>query len=344
MAGLALAVTVTAHAVRPSAAGLRVGARRMLAGLGPAGTGARIAVRGMTNRYVVRSLAVLVAVWFVASILSPAAEAQTIVNGIAEEWRRASLIWSGRLLRNAQRLFVLLAGFEVVASAMILLLKPKRLDEAAGGFVIKILIMSICFFCITSFELVVPRIYESFVAAGQQAAFVPNLNPARVAGLGVVLCGKIYWQAATGPLFFNGLTMIVVIIVALMVALAFTGIACQIVYSLVEGYVVMSAGVFFLGFASFRGTATLADNYINYLFYSGTKILVLYLLVPICVTVATGWANQLDNTAFFDFTGPLEILVGACVLCGLVMFLPGTFASRITGGASLGIAQSLRNN
>lgn len=295
------------------------------------------------NRHVLRALAVFVAVWFVAAMVTPSAEAQSVVSGMTEQWRQASLIWGGRLLHSAQRLFVLLAGFEVVASAMVLLLKPKRLDEAAGGFVIKILVMSLCFFAITSFELLVPPVFDGFVAAGQQASLVPTLNPARVAGVGILTAGKIIAGASLGPPVLNAPFFFVGIVVALLVLLAFAGIACQVVYCLVEGYVVMSAGLFFLGFASFRGTAMLADNYLMYVAHCGIKVFILYLLVPIGLEVTYNWP-PLSIAPLIDMTAPFEMLMGACIFCGLVMFLPGAFASKITGGASLGIAQALRNN
>ncbi|MDB4950467.1 MAG: conjugal transfer protein TrbL [Gemmatimonadetes bacterium] len=303
----------------------------------------RNAARAKVNRLALRVLALAVAGLFVTAIIAPHAAGQQVVSGMTEQWRQASLMWGGRLLRSAQRLFVLLAGFEVVASAMVLLLGSKRLDEAAGGFVIKILVMSLCFFAMTSFELIVPPIFDSFVAAGQQASLVPSLNPAQVAGIGILTAGKILAGSTLGPPMLNTPLFIIGMIVALLVLLAFAGIACQIVYCLVEGYVVMSAGLFFLGFASFRGTATLADNYLTYVMHCGIKVMMLYLLVPIGSTIAQNWP-PLSLAPLLDMTAPFEMLMGSCVFCGLVMFLPGAFASKITGGASLGIAQALRNN
>lgn len=300
------------------------------------------AVRRAGVRRAVRWTMALVAILLLAALLAAPAEAQD-VNAMTTQWRAASLAWGGRLLRNAQRLFVLLAGFEVVASAMVLLLKPKRLDDAAGGFVLKILVMSICFFALTSFEMVVPPIYESFIAAGQQATLVPSLNPAQIAGIGIMTAGKILAGAATGLPVINTPFFILGMVVSLLVLLAFAGIACQVAYCLVEGYVVMSAGLFFLGFAGFRGTAALADNYLMYVVHCGIKVFILYLLVPIGNTVALSWP-PLSLTPILDLTAPFEMLMGACVFCGLVMFLPGAFASRITSGATLGIAQALRSN
>ena len=303
----------------------------------------RVGARVLANRHALQALGIAAAGLVVMAMIAPHAEGQQVVSGMTEQWRLASLMWGGRLLRGAQRLFVVLAGFEVVASGMVLLLGSKRLDEAAGGFVIKILVMSLCFFAMTSFELVVPRIFDSFVAAGQQASLVPSLNPAQVAGIGILTAGKILGGSTMGPLSLNLPLLFLGMIVALLVLLAFCGIACQIVYCLVEGYVVMSAGLFFLGFASFRGTATLADNYLTYVMHCGIKVMMLYLLVPIGSSIAQEWP-PLSLAPLIDMTAPFEMLMGSCVFCGLVMFLPGAFASKITGGASLGIAQALRNN
>lgn len=301
--------------------------------------------RARLLRVGVRALALLAAAAFLAVLFAPEAEGQRIVNEITESYRTASLIWAGRLVRNAQRLFVLLAGFEIVASATILLLKPKRLDEAAGGFVLKILVMSVCFFAITSFELLIPNLFEGFVEAGRTASVVPSLNPAMVAGMGVGLAGKLIWGAIAGPMVLNPPMVMTAIVLAMLVVLCFAGIACQIVYTLVEGYVVMSAGVLFLGFASFRGTAQLADNYITYVMHVGTKVFLLYMLVPIGVSAISRVSDRLAASSFFlDLTAPIEAFLVVAVFCGLVCVLPQSFASKITGGASLGIANALRNN
>lgn len=285
------------------------------------------------------------AVVFVAGVLAPEVFGQSVPNGITDQYRVASLAWATRLTQSARRIFVLLAAFEVVASAMILLMKPKRLDETAGGFVLKMLVMSLCFLGITGFEMVIPPLFETFVQAGKDAAFVPTLNPSEIAGIGILISGAMLGAGVIGGVLIpNPVLLAFSAVCALLIALAFTAIACQVVYTLVEGYVVMSAGVFFLGFASFRGTATLADNYIMYVVHVGIKLFILYLLVPIGVTVAKTWPVALLRTGMLDLTAGLEVLVGACIFCGLVMFLPGTFASRITSGANLGIAQALRGN
>jgi type IV secretion system protein TrbL len=300
--------------------------------------------RRLRRPVLLRLLFAVVAVALVAGLVAPTLAAQSIVNGMAEQFRESSMLWTGRLLRNAQRVFVLLAGFEVVASALILLLKPKRLDEAGGAFVLKILVMSVCFLGITSFELVVPPIYETFVHVGQSASIVPSLNPGQVSGIGIATAGQVMLGGLTSWGALSPNFLLGVLIVAFIIVLCFAAIACQIVYTLVEGYVVMSAGIFYLGFASFRGTAQMADNYIMYLVYVGTKLFMLYLLVPIGVSIAMTWKSQLENATILDFTAPWEICIGALIFAGLVCFLPGSFANRITSGANLGIAQALRSN
>lgn len=285
-----------------------------------------------------------VAAVFVLAMFVPEAFGQPVANGITDQYRTASLVWATRLTQSARRVFVLLAAFEVVASAMILLMKPKKLDDAAGGFVIKMMVMSLCFLGITGFEMVIPPLFETFVQAGKDAAFVPTLNPSQIAGIGILISGAMLAGGVLGSLGTNIVLLALTAVCALLVALAFAAIACQVVYTLVEGYVVMSAGVFFLGFASFRGTATLADNYIMYVVHVGIKLFILYLIVPIGITVAKTWPLALLRAGFMDLQAGLEVLIGACIFCGLVLFLPGTFASRITSGANLGIAQALRSN
>lgn len=298
--------------------------------------------RGANRRWIVRTCGLTLLVLATMALVASDAAGQRFVNEITESYRAASLLWTGRLIRNAQRMFALLAGFEVIVTATLLLLRPKRLDEAAGNFVLKLLVLSLCFFAITSFDLLLPKIFDSYVQAGQTVSIV-TLNPAMVGGMGLMLAGKIMAGAAIGPLGLNPAMMQIGLVVGLLVVLAFAAIACQIVYSLVEAYVLFGLGPFFLAFAGFRATAKIFDNYTNYIFYAGTKVFLLYGLVPTGVVAISRLSDVLNANPFFlDLTGPLEAFLVVASFCGLVCFLPQSFASRMTNGVDFDVSGALK--
>ena len=85
----------------------------------------------------------------------------------------------------------------------------------------------------------------------------------------------------------------------------------------------LGAGVLFLGFSAFRGTASFAENLIAYAFHVGVKIFFLYLLVAVGVHLTSVWADYLLLTILdpFDLTIYSQILAGSLVLAGTVIYL-----------------------
>ena len=85
---------------------------------------------------------------------------------------------------------------------------------------------------------------------------------------------------------------------AVVIFIAYLAIAIQFVVAMVESYLVIGAGVIFLGFGGSRWTAAYVERYIAYAVSVGMKILVLYLLIGAGMTVSQGWiANCAQNAA-----------------------------------------------
>ena len=75
---------------------------------------------------------------------------------------------------------------------------------------------------------------------------------------------------------------------AVVIFIAYLAIAIQFVVAMVESYLVIGAGVIFLGFGGSRWTAAYVERYIAYAVSVGMKILVLYLLVGAGMTRLSG--------------------------------------------------------
>src|SRR6266508_4388826 len=89
-------------------------------------------------------------------------------------------------------------------------------------------------------------------------------------GLGALLWmtqGRDAEQISGGLLrkiIWIGFMYAVLLVAAFGVLFAFLLIALQLLFTLIESYIVTGAGVFLLGFAAFRGTATISERYLGY--------------------------------------------------------------------------------
>ena len=281
------------------------------------------------------------------AIAEPAlAQAQNppVLDGIANQYRDASRLWRPRLIPIAQQLFMLLASLEFAVSGMAWALRRDRLDDIAAKFLLKFTLVAFLLALITSFTFWIPPIVNGFAAAGERAIGTGGtISPSGIMDIGRESSLTILNALDIGVMLSNPAMAIYGALAALLVALAYTAIAAQLVLVLVESYVVLGGGVLFLGFSAFRGTAVFAENLIAYTFGIGIKIFLLYLIVGLGSQIARGWIPLIQSSSFFGPASPLlQVVGGSIIFAVLAIRVPNAVASRLSGSSSFGIANALR--
>jgi P-type conjugative transfer protein TrbL len=281
-------------------------------------------------------------------LLVPAiAHAQTqqpVLDGIANQYRDASRLWRPRLIPIAQQLFMLLASIEFAVSGLVWALRHDRLDDIAAKFLLKFTLTAFLLALITSFTLWIPPIVNGFAAAGERAiGSSGTISPSGIIDIGRETSLSILSALDVGVMLSNPAMAIYGAIAAFVVALAYTAIAAQLVFVLVESYVVLGGGVLFLGFAAFRGTAGFAENLISYTFGIGIKIFLLYLIVGLGSQIARSWIPLIQSSSFFGPASPLlQVVGGSMIFAVLAIRVPNSVAARLSGTSTFGIAHALR--
>lgn len=268
---------------------------------------------------------------------------QGILDEMALDYKTISFTWLDRLIPVAQRVFVLLAGIEFVISGAIWLLRGDQLDRAVGQFILKFAFLSFAFALIVSFEFWVPEIVNGFVQAGAVGSGQGLIGPSRVLDIGDQIYVAMAEATRTVTVLVNPVSVLTIWLAAALTTLCYVGVAVMLVLVLVESYLVLGAGVVFLGFAGFRATAPFAENYILYAFHVGIKLFIIHLLVGLGAALTETWAAYIRGTAGpLDMAPIFQVLAGSLVFVLVVVVLPRNFARGITGGASLGLANAVR--
>jgi type IV secretion system protein TrbL len=286
----------------------------------------------------------LVALLAAVPVLAQSSAQQSVLDGIANQYRDASRLWRPRLIPIAQRLFMLLASIEFVVSGMIWALRRDSLDDIAAKFLLKFTLVAFLLALITSFIYWIPPIVNGFAAAGERAiGATGTVSPSGIIDIGRETSFTILRALDAGVMLRDPAMAIYGAISALIVALAYTAIAAQLVLVLVESYVVLGGGVLFLGFSAFRGTASFAENLVAYTFGIGIKVFLLYLIVGLGSQIARGWIPLIQSSTFFGPASPLlQVVGGAIIFAVLAIRVPNAVASRLSGSSSFGIASALR--
>jgi len=122
---------------------------------------------------------------------------------------------------------------------------------------------------------------------------------------------------------------------AVVVFIAYLAIAIQFVVALVESYLVIGAGVIFLGFGGSRWTAAYVERYIAYAVSVGMKLLVLYLLVGAGMTLSEGWRLVAQSAATsIDPARTGFDLAAAAVMFLCVCWMSPKISSAMLGGVA----------
>lgn len=300
----------------------------------------------------------LAAVSAVAAVLGPEALAQIpippptpvvpppVLDTIVEDFRVAIQAAQPALLAIAASTFGVLAVIEIALSAIIWTLRESGPERILTALVLKLAWLAFAFSLIASFGVWFPPVLDSFHQAG--LAVAPGVvSPGDVLGLGVQL------STAMLSAFFDGLglmdlsfnllaTAILVAVAALLVELMYAVIAASVVVVLVESYVALAAGALVLGFAAFRGTASLADRFVAYVFNLGVRLFSLFLLVGIGYQVAQGWLPVITASRD-DVAAMLAVLGGSLTFTLLVVVIPVKVSSLLTQNLSVGFERALNS-
>ncbi|HEY4129407.1 MAG TPA: P-type conjugative transfer protein TrbL [Gemmatimonadaceae bacterium] len=290
--------------------------------------------------------ALLLALTGSALLAQPFAQSQEapVLDGIRHTYQNAALDWLPRLVPVAQRLFMLLAGLEFAVSGAVWALRRESLDDVAGKFLLKFTLIAFLLALITGFDYWIPPLVNGFAAAGEHAiGQSTTVNPSDVIDIGRENSMLVLKHLRVSVVLQDPAMAIYGSLSALIIALSFMAVAAQLTLVMIESYIVLGAGVLFLGFAAFRGTASFAENLIAYALHIGVKIFFLYLVVGIGTELTRSWPALIESSDFFGPASPLfQVVGGALIFAVLAIVVPTTVAGRLAVRPSIGIAHALR--
>ncbi len=216
-------------------------------------------------------------------------------------------------------------------------------EDVIARLVKKTLYVGFFAFLIGNFHNLTLIVLKSFTGLGLKATGAGMsaedfLRPGKLAALGISACKPIL-QAASDlggfpGVFENIVQILILLIVALFVIVAFFVIAVQIFVVLIEFKLVTLAGFVLVPFGLFGRTAFLAERVLGNVIASGVKVMVLAVIVGI------------GSSLFSEFTGAasgqptleevLAMALAALTLLGLSIFGPGVASGLVSGAPQLG--------
>src|SRR5882762_10739845 len=261
-------------------------------------------------------------------------------TSILQEYKNLETSWIAKLLGAAQRLFFLLASIEVAWTFILLAIEKADFQALTATIVRKIMWIGI-FYAILLYGVTptgggwIPAIINSFHILGQNASTVGPLGPSAIVGFGVNTGIDLLHAASDAGFITNFGNAMALVFCAIVIFIAYLAIAIQFVVALVESYLVIGAGVIFVGFGGSRWTAAYVERYIAYAVSVGMKILVLYLLIGAGMTLSQGWARIATAIGSSPDAARTALdLAAAAVMFLCVCWMSPKISSAMLGGVA----------
>ena len=273
-------------------------------------------------------------------LLAGAARAQSsgILTDVVSQYESASQSWIEHSADITRNLFASLVLLELAVTLVVALLHfiggSAGIGKLSAALLQKVSYIGLFWAFLTSFPLWIPKIILSFDQAGAAISGTLGLQPSLVLDRGVFLCALL--MNAMGNLgLLDSLaafpSAFLVYLASLGILVCFALVAARLVEALVKSYLVMAGAIWFLGFAPFRFTAPLAENYLVTVVRVGVEIFVQYLLIAVGQSITIEWISSLQAySPDQGFRLPLTILGGAIVYAWLVIKVPSELAHSLT--------------
>jgi type IV secretion system protein TrbL len=264
--------------------------------------------------------------------------------------------WVNNSLSYGRDIFALLAAIEFSWTWILWLLeKGGGEDDPIPYLIRKILGLGFFYALLLNGPLWISDIIRGFIYLGAQIGGVPantqsveianNLtnvaSPGWILSQGVDIAQALAKAAQahmsiTSPVSSTFIAFAVDISMLVVVA-AFALIAGQLIIALVEAFIIVGAGIFFLGFGGSRWTLPFAEKYIGYAMSIGIKLFMVYIVIAVGSSLSTQWIAE---AALVGSNVSLYYMVALeAVIYALLAWKIPEFASTLMNGtpqASLG--------
>ena len=264
------------------------------------------------------------------ALYSTAASAQLTNQGMLDqvvtEFATRATSWQAVVMNAAMFLFWTLGTISLVFTFGFMALRKADIGEFFAEFIRFILFFGFFLWLLRYGPTFANSIIQSLARLGEQASGVASVTPSGIVDIGFMILKQAFRNSSIwSPVdSFIGVALSVGILILLAV------VAVNMLLLLVSGWLLMYAGIFFLGFGGSRWTSDMAINYYKTVLGVAVQIMTMVLLVGIGNDLLSSFYARM-NTGTLNFEELGVMLVFCVALLMLVNRVPPLVAGVITG-------------
>lgn len=249
-----------------------------------------------------------------------------VMNDVLKRFHDAAATWGPAIESAASRLFWTLVVISMVWTFGMMALRKADIGEFFAEFIRFILFFGFFLWLLRNGPAFANSIIQSLARIGEQASGVASVTPSGIVDIGFMILKQAFRNSSIwSPVdSFIGVALSVGILILLAV------VAVNMLLLLVSGWLLMYAGIFFLGFGGSRWTSDMAINYYKTVLGVAAQIMTMVLLVGIGNDLLSSFYARM-NTGTLNFEELGVMLVFCVALLMLVNRVPPLVAGIITG-------------
>jgi type IV secretion system protein TrbL len=264
---------------------------------------------------------------------------QSVLDQVASKFGNKVKSWQSIIQSAAERLFWTLVVISMVWTFGMMLLRKADIGDFFAEFTRFIIFTGFFFWLLTnaiSGHNIAGTIVESMQQLGNSAAGLPgNTSHSSIMNTGVLI-----WNQATSNLtFMQPIDSLIAIIISLIILIIIAVIAVNMLLLLISSWVLMYAGIFFLGFGGARWTSDIAINYFKTVLGVGIQLFVMLLIVGIGSDLLTSLYTKMGKNVL-NYEELAVMLIFTIAFFVLISRLPPLLAGIVTG-SSIGSAAGI---
>ena len=254
-----------------------------------------------------------------------------VLDQVIQEFVSRAAAWQGVIMAAATWLFWTLGSISFTWTMGMLALRKADIGDFFSEFIRFTLFFGFFYWLLQNGPYFAETIINSLRQIGDNAAGTAGLSPS-----GVVDIGFMIWKQAISNLSgWSPVDSLVGLVLSAGIMLVLATIAVNMLLLLISGWILMYAGIFFLGFGGARWTSDMAINYFKTVLGLAVQLLVMILLVGVGNNLLTSFYAKM-NKATLNFEELGVMLVFCLALLTLTGQVPKMVAGIISGGGGGG--------
>ena len=261
---------------------------------------------------------------------------QGVLDQVISEFATRAAGWKSIVMSAATWLFWTLGTISLVWTGGMMALRKADIGDFFAEFIRFILFFGFFLWLLRYGPEISDAIIKSLRQLGENAIGVTGISPS-----GIVNVGFMIWkQAMTNLSTWQPIDSLIGVLLSLGILIVLAVVAVNMLLILVSGWILMYAGIFFLGFGGSRWTSDMAINYYKTVLGIAVQLMAMVLLVGIGNDLLlTFYAKMNIGSLNFEELGVM--LVFCLTLLILINRIPPLLSGIITGGSvgNTGIGQ-----